>query len=463
MIYKSNSFVYSADEVLKIEIVRDINKFRKSSELADVVIGSLNLGKVGTITHTVTNNQISVFFNVGDRSGYALGGELVRYISATFNDSIIDEFAFVLCGDLNDNLLSDIAIGWGLENYRYDSFRNKSVTAFYAPTLSIPTEDSLSKVTAYVNGLCLIKDLINEPPNSLTPDRLMDYAVSLASECNANVRTYSSDEVKNEFPLVFGVGQGSINQPRLADITWGNEKHPLITLVGKGVTFDSGGLDIKPVVSMQLMKKDMGGAAHVLGLGYIIMALKLPVKLRILVPSAENSVGSRAMRPSDVLDSRSGQTVEIGNTDAEGRLLLADGITLATETEKPDLLVDIGTLTGGHSMGVEISAMMSNNDEIAQQLQKIGFDIDDKLWQLPLWDGYLKELSSDVADISNNGTGRAGAIHVGLFLQEFLSQKVDWVHLDIFGWQAAALPARPKGGADYGIRALLQLIQERYC
>jgi len=234
-------------------------------------------------------------------------------------------------------------------------------------------------------------------------------------------------------------------------------------LVGKGVCFDTGGYDLKPSSAMLLMKKDMGGAAMALGVAYMIMALNIPVRLRVLIPAVENSVSGRAYRPSDILHSRQGLTVEIGNTDAEGRLVMADCLTLASE-ENPDLLIDFSTLTGAArtALGFEIPAMYSNNDTLAQELQKLSMAVEDPLWQMPLWDGYKNDIVSPNADLTNSGNNPAGSITAALFLQNFVGQNIDWIHLDHYAWEASGKPGRPRGGADTGLRAILSLVETRY-
>lgn len=249
----------------------------------------------------------------------------------------------------------------------------------------------------------------------------------------------------------------------MIDLRWGNPKRPKVTLVGKGVVFDTGGVDIKPAKAMELMKKDMGGAAHVLAAARIIMALRIPVRLRVIIPAVENAVSDRAFRPSDVFTSRKGVTIENTNTDAEGRLILSDALALACE-EKPDLLVDFATLTGSArvALGFEVPAMFSNNDKIAERLQKISMEVEDPVWRMPLWRPYRRVLKSGVADLINS-TGQPGdLIYSALFLEHFVEEKTDWVHLDLFAWEPSGKPGRPRGGTDMGLRAVVTLIEDRY-
>lgn len=266
------------------------------------------------------------------------------------------------------------------------------------------------------------------------------------------------------FPMIFDVGNASDRRPRLIDFHWGNPKHPKVTLVGKGVCFDTGGLDIKPSQFMITMKKDMGGAAHVLGLSHMIMSLNLPIRLRVLIPAIENSVSGNAYRPSDILKSRKGLSVEVGNTDAEGRLVLADALTYACE-DNPELLIDFATLTGAAriALGHDLPALFSNNDKTAHKIQTMSAkaNIDDAVWNLPLWQPYRKELDSPIADISSTG-GKAGATTAALFLQEFIDNNIEWIHMDIFAWEQNGKASRPKGGADTGMRAIFAFLEDRY-
>lgn len=266
--------------------------------------------------------------------------------------------------------------------------------------------------------------------------------------------------------MVHAVGRASSRAPRIADYSWGAEDAPRVTLVGKGVIFDTGGLNLKPGNSMTLMKKDMGGAANVLGLASMIMAAKLPVRLRVIVPCVENAVSGNAFRPGDILDSRKGLTVEIGNTDAEGRLILADALALADE-ESPEVLIDMATLTGAArvALGPDLPPFYTGDEALAEDIAVMSEAATDPLWRLPLWKPYLKYLDSKVADINHintSGTGYAGSITAALFLSRFVEKAESWVHFDIFGWTPAEKPGKPMGGEAQGIRALFDLLSERY-
>jgi len=318
-------------------------------------------------------------------------------------------------------------------------------------------------VTQIAEGVALARDLINTPANDLGPDELEAAARKLASAHGAKIHVTGGEKLAKEFPLIHAVGMGSPRAPRLIDITWGKEKDPKVTLVGKGVCFDTGGLDIKPSSGMLNMKKDMGGAASVLGLAHMVMASKMKLRLRVLIPAVENSVSGKSFRPRDVYASRKGLTVEIGNTDAEGRLVLADALTLACE-DKPALLADFATLTGAArvALGASLPAMFSNDDRLAADMAKFGLAENDPVWRLPLWQPYEAQLDSRVSDINNIGSdGFGGAIIAALFLKKFVDVP-SWVHFDIFAWTPSARPGRPEGGELMAARALYKVLVEKY-
>jgi leucyl aminopeptidase len=318
-------------------------------------------------------------------------------------------------------------------------------------------------ISRIAEGVTLARDLINTPSNDLGPDELETAARALASQHGAKIDVTSGAKLEKDFPLIHAVGMGSPRAPRLIDITWGKETDPKITLVGKGVCFDTGGLDIKPSSSMLNMKKDMGGSATALGLAHMIMARKLKLRLRVLIPAVENSVSGKSFRPRDIFKSRKGITVEIGNTDAEGRLVLADALALADE-EKPEMIVDFATLTGAArvALGTDLPAMFTDDDTLAADLSKAGLAENDPVWRLPLWQPYEALLDSKVSDTNNvSSGGHGGAITAALFLKKFITTK-SWVHLDIFAWTASAKPGRPEGGELMTARALYALLSARY-
>ncbi len=352
-----------------------------------------------------------------------------------------------------------LMLGWGLAQYSFDLRLPESPAPAAAQLLASPVSQGLGPLLA---GTRLCRDLINMPANKMTPADLQQACADLAGRYGARLATLSGKKLESGCPAIHVVGRSAEIPPRLMDMRWG-KTGPLITLVGKGVTFDSGGLDIKPSRAMELMKKDMGGAAHVLGLAEAIMAAGLEVQLRVLVPAAENAISDRSMRPLDVIDTAAGIPVEVGNTDAEGRLLLADALHLAVQ-EKPDLLVDFATLTGAArvALGTECPALFANDSQTAARLIQISGDWADPVWQLPLFDPYERFLDAGQAALSSTGSsGYGGAITAALFLRRFVGKQLNWLHLDVMGWNLSARPGRPKGGEAMGLRALYGLISEK--
>jgi len=366
---------------------------------------------------------------------------------------------YALSGDLGDPTLA--ALGFRLGAYRYDRYR----TPKSSPALALPHGADAAEVERLVEAAFLARDLVNTPANDLGPDEFETEIRAFATRHRMKVEAIVGDDLlTRNFPMIHAVGRAGPAAPRLLDLGWGQQGHPRITLVGKGVTFDTGGLDIKPASSMLLMKKDMGGAANILGLAHAIMDARLKVRLRVLIPVVENSISATAFRPGDVLHSRSGQTVEIGNTDAEGRLILADALTLADE-ESPELVVDMATLTGAArtALGPDLPALYSTDDGLARELMAMGLSSDDPLWQMPLWAPYQAMLASRIADVNHvTSGGYAGSITAALFLKRFVTAAKAWVHLDIFAWAPDSRPGRPYGGTDQGIRAVYGLLKQRY-
>ena len=329
--------------------------------------------------------------------------------------------------------------------------------------LVVPDGVDGEDVSRIAEGVALARDLINTPSNDMGPDELEKAARTLANQHDGKIDVVSGAKLEKDFPLIHAVGMGSPRAPRLIDITWGKDSDPKITLVGKGVCFDTGGLDLKPSSGMLNMKKDMGGSATALGLAHMIMAAKLKLRLRVLIPAVENSVSGKSFRPRDIFKSRKGITVEIGNTDAEGRLVLADALALADE-EKPELIADFATLTGAArvALGTDLPAMFTDDDTLATELSQIGLVENDPVWRLPLWKPYETLLDSKVSDTNNVSSGGfGGAITAALFLQKFVSAK-SWVHLDIFAWSNSARPGRPEGGELMTARAVYALLRARY-
>ncbi|PGH54810.1 leucyl aminopeptidase [Azospirillum palustre] len=355
------------------------------------------------------------------------------------------------------------ALGWALGSYRFTRYRKPPEKGF--ATLVWPAEADRGEVERAATATWLVRDLVNTPACDMGPAELAQAAQDLGAEFDAAVEVIvGQDLLDRDYPAIHAVGRASPRAPRLVDLRWGNPTHPKVTIVGKGVCFDTGGLDLKPSSAMLIMKKDMGGAAHALALGRMIMMAGLPVRLRVLVPAVENVVSGDSFKPQDVLRTRKGLTIEVGNTDAEGRLILCDALAEA-DSEKPELLIDFATLTGAArvALGPDLPALMSNNDALATDLTEAGTAEDDPMWRLPLWAPYRKGLDSKVADINNVTTnGFAGAITAGLFLQEFVSKETPWAHLDTYAWNGSARPGRPEGGEALGLRAAYAVIAKRF-
>ncbi len=352
------------------------------------------------------------------------------------------------------------ALAFALNAYTFTRYRKSEAREV---RLVVPEGVDGGDLSRIVEGVTLCRDLINTPSNDMGPAELEAAARALASKHQASIAVTSGEALEKEFPLIHAVGMGSTRLPRLIDLTWGDEANPKITLVGKGVCFDTGGLDIKPDTSMLNMKKDMGGAATALALGHMIMSRGLNVRLRLLIPAVENSISGTAFRPRDIYRSRKGLSVEIGNTDAEGRLVLADALALADE-EKPVLVADFATLTGAArvALGPDMPAFFTDDEGLAGELARSAAGESDPVWRLPLWRPYEKMLESKVADLNNVGAGgQAGAITAALFLQRFVAAK-SWLHLDVFAWSPSAKPGRPEGGDCQSARALYALLCARY-
>lgn len=356
-------------------------------------------------------------------------------------------------------------LGWLTAQYRFDRYR-KADSATGPRILLTGEPGKVEEVVRLAEATALVRDLVNTPAADMGPPDLEAAAEGLAKAFHARLTVTRGDELESGFPLIHAVGRAADKAfaPRLIEIKWGNPIDPRIAVVGKGVCFDSGGLDIKPSSAMRLMKKDMGGAAHALGLARLIMGARLPVQLHLLIPAVENAIGGNAFRPGDVLSTRKGLTVEIGNTDAEGRLILADALTRAGE-EQPELILDFATLTGAArvALGPDLPGLFANDDSLAEALTSAGTEADDPLWRLPLWGPYGEMLKSDIADINNAAEGGfAGATTAALFLQKFVPEDVQWAHFDTFAWRPSAKPGRPKGGEALGLRAAWGMLIERY-
>jgi leucyl aminopeptidase len=393
----------------------------------------------------------AAIFGCGDGEAAMNAGKLAR---------LLPPGDWTLAGEYGDPFLA--GLGFLLGAYRYDRYRKPNRVG---PKLVAPANIDTARLRDTALSVWLARDLINAPANDLGPAELEAAISALATEFGARFRAIRGDDLlRRNFPMVHAVGRASSRAPRIVDLTWGKPQHPRVTLVGKGVCFDSGGLNIKPGDNMLLMKKDMGGAANTIALARMVMAAKLPVRLRLIVAAIENSISGNAYRPGDILRSRKGLTVEIGNTDAEGRLVLADALAWADE-EAPELLIDMATLTGAArvALGPDLPALYCNDDRLAGDISEAGLRNEDPVWRLPLWAGYRAMLSSHVGDLSHIGKGpMAGSIVAALFLQRFVEKAGSWAHLDVFAWSAAEKPWCPVGGEAQAIRALFAVLARRY-
>jgi len=367
---------------------------------------------------------------------------------------------YALSGEIGDPALA--TLGWLLQGYRYDRYRKPSPARARLVVLDGVDGEEISLIA---DSAALARDLVNTPANALGPGEIEAAIRGLATECGAIVASIVGDDlIARNFPMIHAVGRASTRAPRLVDLVWGDPVHPRVTLVGKGVAFDTGGLNLKPDASMLLMKKDMGGAAAAIAAARMIMLAKLPVRLRLLVPAVENSVAGNAFRPGDVLASRKGLSVEIGNTDAEGRLILADALALADE-EAPELLVDFATLTGAArtALGPELPPFYTHDEKLAAEVARLGMAVNDPVWRLPLWPPYDGLLDSKIADVNHvSGGGMAGSVTAALFLNRFVEKTKSYVHFDIYAWNPSNKPGRPEGGECQAARLIHALVKELY-
>jgi leucyl aminopeptidase len=365
-------------------------------------------------------------------------------------------------GSLDGAAATGAGIAWALGSYRFGRYRDAGEAR---ASLCLPDGADGAAVGRVVKGTFLARDLINTPASDLGPEELAEAALALAGEAGGQGEVIVGDDLlARNYPAIHAVGRASDRAPRLVDFSWGEADAPKLTLVGKGVCFDSGGLDLKPASGMLKMKKDMGGAAAVLGLASMVMAAALPVRLRVLIPAVENAVSGTAYRPGDILDTRKGLTVEVGNTDAEGRIVLCDALAEAAG-ESPALIVDLATLTGAArvALGPDLPAYFTDGDSLSHALLRCARAEADPLWRLPLYDPYAERLKSKVADLNNVSDGPfAGAVTAALFLKAFVPEPENWLHIDTYGWNDKDRPGRPAGGEALAIRALYAMIAERF-
>lgn len=393
-----------------------------------------------------------VLFGVGDNASAMAMGALAQHLP-TGDYRIASaprEFSATL-----------VATAWGLGAYAFDRYKRRKRPA---PHLAAPEGADMAEAARLVEASWLARDLVNTPTNDMGPDALHAAAESVAHAHGASFKAIVGEALLDAgFPLIHAVGRAAQQAPRLLHLSWGDVKAPRVALVGKGITFDTGGLDIKPSSNMRLMKKDMGGAAHALALAQIVMAAKLPVKLDVFLPIAENAIGGDAFRPGDVIKSRKGLSVEIDNTDAEGRLVLADALARASE-DNPSLVLDFATLTGAArtALGPDIPPFFANDEALAAELAAASLETADPIWRLPLWDAYEGDMESPIADLKNTGDGAfAGAIYGALFLRRFVSAPA-WTHFDIFAWAPKERASRPAGGEAQALRACWRVLKGRF-
>ncbi len=354
---------------------------------------------------------------------------------------------------------ASIAAGWADGAYRFDRYlKDKSSP----PQLAIPEGGAGEALSAEADSIALLRDLVNTPAGDMTPAGIQDVVANLAEEFGAKLTAIVGDDLlEQNYPMVHAVGRAAAAAPRFLELEWGDTSKPQLALVGKGVTFDSGGLDIKPGSGMRIMKKDMGGSAHVIALARLVMATNLPVHLKLYVPTVENAISGDAFRPGDILSSRKELTVEIDNTDAEGRLILADALTRASECD-PDLLLDFATLTGAArvALGADLAPVYSDDDQLVADVLAGSAESGDPVWRMPMWDPYLADLKSPIADLVNSGGGFGGSITAALFLKQFVDAK-SWAHFDVWAWRKGKY-GRPEGAAACGLRAVWAMLQKRY-
>ena len=358
-------------------------------------------------------------------------------------------------------------LGWLLAQHRFDAYRSKNDEAERGPRILVTAEAArIDETVRLAQATADVRDLVNTPAADMGPAELEHAGAELAKRSGAHLKVTSGAELAEGYPLIAAVGAAATPEraPRLIELEWGKGSDPRIAIVGKGVCFDSGGLDLKNASGMRIMKKDMGGAAHALALARLVSENRLPVRLHLLIPAVENAVSGAAFRPGDIVKSRKGLFVEVDNTDAEGRLILADALARAAEG-KPELIVDFATLTGAArvALGPDLPATFVNSDDLAAQLLDAGRQVEDPLWRMPLWDAYDENLKSDVADLSNMANNSmAGAIYAALFLRRFVPDDIAWAHLDTWAWRDAPKPGRPKGGEALGLRAVFAALRARY-
>ncbi|MBL4693717.1 MAG: leucyl aminopeptidase family protein [Magnetovibrio sp.] len=402
-----------------------------------------------------------------DAAIYIRGEEAGPWGWTSFFGALPKSSTFHFVTELDKADANDAALAFVLASYSFDRYRTTKTSDVSGPFLVWPEKADQAAVRRAHGATTMIRDLVNTPASDLGPAQLAKAAKELAEASHA---TYSEvvgvDLIREGYPAIYAVGRGAEDSraPRLIDFTWGKKTSPKVTLVGKGVCFDTGGLDIKSAAGMKIMKKDMGGAAHVLGLASMIMAAHLDVRLRVLTPAVENSVSDAATRPLDVVASRKGLTIEIGHTDAEGRVVLADALALASE-ENPEMILDFATLTGAArvALGTDLPALFCNDDDLAQDILAAAEQTADPLWRMPLYQPYKQKTHGKIADLSNDTDGPyGGAIMAGLFLEAFVKEGISWAHIDLMAWNLRSRPGRPEGGEALTVRAMYSMLENRF-
>lgn len=437
----------------------DFNLWLEKQSQKDKNLLKINgfIAKPGTFCLITTpNGELEkVVLGIESKDDYFAFGALPKKLPAGHYE--------ILAPDFSKIQLERAAIGWGMGAYKFDRYKKlENCLAI----LACKENYDIDQLNRTVSSIGLVRDLVNMSAADLHPEKLAESAFEIAKEFKAELRIFEGDELIKDFPAVYAVGKGSKRKPLLIDIRYGDKNDPKVALVGKGVCFDSGGLQIKPSDAMTLMKKDMAGAAHVLGLAKMIMDAKLPINLRVIIPAVENMPSGNAFKPGDVIKTRKGITIETGHTDAEGRLILSDALTLASEWD-PELIFDFATLTGAAriALGPDITALFSNNDCMANEIMKAMRDEQEPVWQMPLYQPYLKLMKSDFADLRNvpatAGVG-GGAITAALVLQHFVLPNIDWAHFDIEAYNSNTTPAKPQGGEASCLVGLFRYIQNRF-
>lgn len=446
---------------IKIDIVfkNDFNKWNKELSKSQKQWVKTNnfFAKHGSLIMFTTDR--------GNIDFIAYGVDMNEFDPWVFSklSSALPNGLYQISNNLDAISANQAAFGWAMADYKFDKYLKEKKKR--SVKLVVPDNCNYQYVCSLVRGTNLTRDLVNTPTCDMGPPELSDAAKELSKAYKARFKvTVGEDLLKKGYETIHTVGRAAEKEPRLIDISWGKKSSPKVTLVGKGVCFDTGGLDIKPSNAMLTMKKDMGGAAHVLGLGQMIMESGLDVRLRILIPAVENNISGNAFRPGDIIKTYKGTTVEVGNTDAEGRLVLCDALTLACE-ENPEMILDFATLTGAArvAMGADVPPYFTDDETLHNGLQQQMRNENDPLWQLPLYEPYRKLLSSNIADINNvASTGFGGAITAALYLKHFIEEGISWAHFDVYAWNMSDRPGRPKGGEAMGIRAVMALLQDKY-